>query len=133
MDDSDLHFCSLSNSSIVYKGMLYSSSLGLFYNDLKNPLYESVFVIYHRRFSTNTLPKWHLAQPMRFLGHNGEINTVQGNLNWVSGREDQLKESIFADHGASLTPISNSQLSDSGNLDRMAELLVLTGKDPEVP
>ena len=73
----DLYFCSLSNQTIVYKGMLRSEVLGLFYSDLQSDLYKSPFAIYHRRYSTNTSPRWPLAQPMRFLGHNGEINTIQ--------------------------------------------------------
>lgn len=73
----DLYICSLSNQTIVYKGMLRSEVLGLFYYDLQSDLYKSPFAIYHRRYSTNTSPRWPLAQPMRFLGHNGEINTIQ--------------------------------------------------------
>ncbi len=73
----ELYVCTLSSRTIVYKGMLQSSALGLFYKDLKNPEYVTPFAIYHRRFSTNTTPKWPLAQPMRVLGHNGEINTLQ--------------------------------------------------------
>lgn len=74
---NELYFCSLSSQTIVYKGMLRSEVLGKFYYDLQNDLYISPFAIYHRRYSTNTSPRWPLAQPMRFLGHNGEINTVQ--------------------------------------------------------
>ena len=74
---SELYFCSLSNQTIVYKGMLRSEVLRLFYDDLQNDLYKSPFAIYHRRYSTNTSPRWPLAQPMRLLGHNGEINTIQ--------------------------------------------------------
>ena len=73
----DLYICSLSSSTIVYKGMLRSEALGSFYYDLQDPLFTSNFAIYHRRYSTNTTPRWPLAQPMRFLGHNGEINTLQ--------------------------------------------------------
>lgn len=73
----DLYFCSLSCQTIVYKGMLRSEVVGRFYLDLQNESYESPFAIYHRRYSTNTNPRWPLAQPMRFLGHNGEINTLQ--------------------------------------------------------
>lgn len=73
----ELYFCSLSSRTIVYKGMLRSEVLGQFYLDLQNELYKSSFAIYHRRYSTNTNPRWPLAQPMRLLGHNGEINTIQ--------------------------------------------------------
>lgn len=74
---NELYICSLSNQTLVYKGMLRSEVLGLFYLDLQNDLYKTPFAIYHRRYSTNTSPRWPLAQPMRFLGHNGEINTIQ--------------------------------------------------------
>ncbi|HEY9742841.1 MAG TPA: glutamate synthase subunit alpha, partial [Coleofasciculaceae cyanobacterium] len=79
----DFYICSFSNRTIVYKGMVRSVVLGDYYTDLKNPEYKSAFAVYHRRFSTNTLPKWPLAQPMRLLGHNGEINTLLGNINWM--------------------------------------------------
>lgn len=75
--EDDLYFCSLSNRTVVYKGMLRSEVLGQFYLDFQNELYTSSFAIYHRRYSTNTSPRWPLAQPMRLLGHNGEINTIQ--------------------------------------------------------
>lgn len=74
---NELYVCSLSNQTLVYKGMLRSEVLGLFYLDLENDIFKSPFAIYHRRYSTNTSPRWPLAQPMRFLGHNGEINTIQ--------------------------------------------------------
>ncbi|MCC5622437.1 glutamate synthase subunit alpha, partial [Nostoc sp. CHAB 5715] len=79
----EFYICSLSSRTIVYKGMVRSAVLGDFYDDLKNPVYKSAFAVYHRRFSTNTMPKWPLAQPMRLLGHNGEINTLLGNINWM--------------------------------------------------
>ena len=79
----EFYICSLSSRTIVYKGMVRSAVLGEFYEDLKNPAYKSAFAVYHRRFSTNTMPKWPLAQPMRLLGHNGEINTLLGNINWM--------------------------------------------------
>jgi glutamate synthase (ferredoxin) len=80
---AEAYICSCSHRTIVYKGMVRSSVLGEFYLDLQNPAYASVFAVYHRRFSTNTLPKWPLAQPMRLLGHNGEINTLLGNINCI--------------------------------------------------
>ena len=79
----ELYFCSLSSKTIIYKGMLRSEVLGQFYLDLQNELYKSPFAIYHRRFSTNTSPRWPLAQPMRLLGHNGEINTIQVHINFL--------------------------------------------------
>ena len=78
---------SFSGKTIVYKGKLKSDAVKGFYKDLSNPDYETQFAIYHRRFSTNTMPRWSLAQPMKILGHNGEINTYLGNLNWEKARE----------------------------------------------
>lgn len=90
---TELYFCSLSNQTIVYKGMLRSEALGLFYLDLQNELYTSPFAIYHRRYSTNTSPRWPLAQPMRFLGHNGEINTIQVRI--ISRHFSTLQRSVL--------------------------------------
>lgn len=96
----DLYICSLSNQTVVYKGMLRSEVLGFYYLDLQNNLYRSPFAIYHRRYSTNTSPRWPLAQPMRFLGHNGEINTIQVRVTILS---DALVSAIpFLFIGASL-------------------------------
>ncbi|MEL7007473.1 MAG: glutamate synthase-related protein [Cyanobacteria bacterium J06629_2] len=131
----DFYICSFSCRTIVYKGMVRSVILGEFYQDLANPDYESTFAVYHRRFSTNTMPKWPFAQPMRILGHNGEINTLLGNINWMTNREKEL----VADTGATLpgwtqeeikglTPIVNNDNSDSYNLDSAMELLVRTGR-----
>ncbi len=127
----EFYICSLSCRTIVYKGMVRSEILGQFYGDLKNPQYKSEFAVYHRRFSTNTMPKWPFAHPMRLLGHNGEINTLLGNINWMRAREDNLtipgwkKEDIVA-----LSPIVNSDNSDSYNLDSAMELLVRAGRSP---
>ena len=126
---SDFYICSLSNKTMVYKGMLRSVVVGAFFLDLQNPNFETSFAIYHRRFSTNTTPKWPLAQPMRVLGHNGEINTLQGNLNWVASREHQLDHPVWKGRVGELTPLCDSSASDSANLDRVAELLVRTGFD----
>ncbi|MCY7386019.1 MAG: glutamate synthase subunit alpha, partial [Microcoleus sp. CAN_BIN18] len=86
----DFYSCSFSCRTIVYKGMVRSAVLAEFYQDLKNPAYKSAFAVYHRRFSTNTMPRWHLAQPMRLLGHNGEINTLLGNITWMRARQANL-------------------------------------------
>ncbi|XP_019437056.1 PREDICTED: ferredoxin-dependent glutamate synthase, chloroplastic [Lupinus angustifolius] len=128
---NDLYFCSLSNQTIVYKGMLRSEVLGLFYSDLQNDLYKSPFAIYHRRYSTNTSPRWPLAQPMRLLGHNGEINTIQGNLNWMQSRESSLKSPVWRDRENEIRPYGNPKASDSANLDSAAELLIRSGRNPE--
>lgn len=127
----ELYFCSLSNQTIVYKGMLRSEVLGQFYSDLQNDLYKSSFAIYHRRFSTNTSPRWPLAQPMRLLGHNGEINTIQGNLNWMQSRETSLKSPVWRGRESEIRPFGNPKASDSANLDSAAELLLRSGRNPE--
>lgn len=126
----DLYICSFSNRTIVYKGMVRSEVLGQFYEDLTNPAYETVFAIYHRRFSTNTMPKWPLAQPMRFLGHNGEINTLLGNINWMMAREADLAHPTWGDQLALLKPTVIPDNSDSANLDNVMELLVRSGRSP---
>ncbi|KAG2262506.1 hypothetical protein Bca52824_069585 [Brassica carinata] len=128
---TELYFCSLSNQTIVYKGMLRSEALGLFYLDLQNELYTSPFAIYHRRYSTNTSPRWPLAQPMRFLGHNGEINTIQGNLNWMQSREASLKSSVWNGRENEIRPFGNPRGSDSANLDSAAEILIRSGRTAE--
>lgn len=128
LDGEALYFCSLSGRTIVYKGMLRSVRVAAFFSDLRNESFVSAFAIYHRRFSTNTTPKWPLAQPMRFLGHNGEINTLQGNLNWVAAREATMTHPVWAGREAALRPVCNPAASDSANLDRVAELLVRTGR-----
>lgn len=97
-DDGDVYVCSFSARTIVYKGMVQGCILPQFYKDLTNPDYTTPFVIYHRRFSTNTNPKWPLAQPMRVLGHNGEINTLLGNMNWVKAREAAKSIPIALDY-----------------------------------
>ncbi|GMN57777.1 hypothetical protein TIFTF001_026880 [Ficus carica] len=128
---NELYFCSLSNQTIVYKGMLRSEVLGLFYTDLQSDLYKSAFAIYHRRYSTNTSPRWPLAQPMRFLGHNGEINTIQGNLNWMQSRETSLKSPVWRGRENEIRPFGNPKASDSANLDSAAELLIRSGRTPD--
>ncbi|PNY06556.1 ferredoxin-dependent glutamate synthase chloroplastic-like [Trifolium pratense] len=128
---NELYFCSLSNRTIVYKGMLRSEVLGLFYSDLQNDIYKSSFAIYHRRYSTNTSPRWPLAQPMRLLGHNGEINTIQGNLNWMQSREPSLKSPVWRGRENEIRPFGNPKGSDSANLDSAAELLIRSGRSPE--
>ncbi len=121
------YICSFSTRTIVYKGMLRSAVLGQFYQDLYNPRYKSTFAVYHRRFSTNTMPKWPLAQPMRFIAHNGEINTLLGNLNWMKSRESLLNCKLLNKSKHSINPIVNYENSDSANLDAVIELLISSG------
>ena len=90
--DCEFYFASLSSQTVVYKGMVRSEILSEFYQDLKEESFKVSFSVYHRRFSTNTLPKWPLAQPMRFLGHNGEINTLLGNINWAKASETHIDD-----------------------------------------
>lgn len=126
----DFYICSLSNRTIVYKGMVRSAVLADFYDDLKNPAYKSAFAVYHRRFSTNTMPKWPLAQPMRLLGHNGEINTLLGNINWMMAREASLHHPIWKSRIDELKPFVYIDNSDSATLDNVLELLVRSGRSP---
>jgi len=126
----DFYVCSLSNQRIVYKGMVRSAVLGEFYLDLRQPEYKSVYAVYHRRFSTNTLPRWSLAQPMRLLGHNGEINTLLGNVNWMMARQADLVSAVWGDRLSDLKPFVNANNSDSANLDNVLELLVSCGHTP---
>jgi glutamate synthase (ferredoxin) len=126
----NFYVCSLSGRTIVYKGMVRSAILGEFYPDLTNPLFTSNFAVYHRRFSTNTMPKWPLAQPMRMLGHNGEINTLLGNINWMAAREKDLDHPVWNDRLQELQPILNLDNSDSGTLDNVLELMVHSGRSP---
>ncbi|MBD2613275.1 glutamate synthase large subunit [Nostoc punctiforme FACHB-252] len=126
----EFYICSLSSRTIVYKGMVRSAVLGEFYQDLQNPAYKSAFAAYHRRFSTNTMPKWPLAQPMRLLGHNGEINTLLGNINWMMAREATLNHPVWGDGINELKPLVHVDNSDSATLDNVLELLVRSGRSP---
>jgi glutamate synthase (ferredoxin) len=126
----DFYICSFSSRTIIYKGMVRSAVLGDFYLDLKQPTYKSGFAIYHRRFSTNTMPRWPLAQPMRLMGHNGEINTLLGNDNWMMARENDLAHPVWGDRLQDLKPIVNPANSDSATLDNVLELLVRSGRSP---
>jgi len=126
----DCYVCSFSSRQIVYKGMVRSAVLGEFYLDLKNPAYKSPYAIFHRRFSTNTMPRWPLAQPLRMLGHNGEINTLLGNINWMKSRQGDLDSDVWGSRLEELLPIVNKAQSDSANLDNVMELLVLSGRSP---
>lgn len=126
----DFYICSFSSRTIVYKGMVRSAVLADFYTDLKNENYQSSFAVYHRRFSTNTMPKWALAQPMRLLGHNGEINTLLGNINWMVARQAEVSHPVWGENIADLKPSVDVRNSDSANLDNVLELLVMSGRSP---
>jgi glutamate synthase (ferredoxin) len=130
LSSEDFYIASLSSRTIVYKGMVRSAVLGEFYTDLKQPTYKSSFAVYHRRFSTNTMPKWPLAQPMRLLGHNGEINTLLGNINWMMAREDSLSHPVWGSRFNELKPFVQVDNSDSATLDNVLEMLVRSGRSP---
>jgi glutamate synthase domain-containing protein 2/glutamate synthase domain-containing protein 1/glutamate synthase domain-containing protein 3 len=119
---------SFSHRTIVYKGLLVSSSLEKFYPDLSNPDYETAICIYHQRYSTNTFPKWPLAQPVRMMAHNGEINTVRGNRNWTSAREAELRADFWGNDIDLLKPIIQPGGSDSSSLDNVLEVLAMSGR-----
>jgi len=121
------YICSLSSKNIVYKGQLSPPQVYNYYHDLNHVLYRSHFTLVHSRFSTNTFPSWDRAQPMRWAAHNGEINTVRGNKNWMRAREGVLTSSLFGDQLDLLYPIIESGGSDSAAFDNVLELLVVNG------
>ena len=123
----DFYICSLSSRSIVYKGMFLAESLSDFYHDLKDKNFKSRFAIFHQRYSTNTFPSWDLAQPFRTLAHNGEINTLKGNVNWMRVHEQDMSSKLFKNI-QDLKPIIIPGNSDSASLDNVFELLTHSGK-----
>ena len=123
-----LYFCSLSSKVIVYKGMLTPNQLFEFYPDLEEPEYETHLAMVHSRFSTNTFPSWDRAQPKRFMSHNGEINTLLGNCNWMGAREGVMRSDLFGDDLAKLFPVVEPDGSDSGNFDNVLEFLLMNGR-----
>ena len=125
--DCEFYFASLSSQTVVYKGMVRSEILSEFYQDLKEESFKVSFSVYHRRFSTNTLPKWPLAQPMRFLGHNGEINTLLGNINWAKASETHIDD-FWGELSNEIKPIVDVNKSDSSNLDATLEINIRSGQ-----
>lgn len=121
------YLCSLSNRNIVYKGQLAPIQVYQYYHDLVNVDYEGHFALVHSRFSTNTFPSWDRAQPLRWAAHNGEINTLRGNKNWMRAREGLLKSDIFGEELESLLPIVEDGGSDSAAFDNVLELLMING------
>ncbi|WP_158858734.1 glutamate synthase large subunit [Lunatibacter salilacus] len=123
------YFASFSSKTLIYKGQLRTDQVLPFYKDLQNNKLTSAIAVVHSRFSTNTFPNWRLAQPFRYLSHNGEINTIRGNLNKMRSKETLMKSSFFTDKELQmLMPITNAKNSDSANLDAMVELLTLSGR-----
>ena len=134
MSSSDLFYvCSLSSRIIVYKGMLSTAQLPEYFADLRDEDYESHLAMVHSRFSTNTLPNWSRAQPLRWMAHNGEINTLRGNRNWVTARQGLMESETFGDELRDVLPVIESGCSDSGEFDNAMEMLMMAGRElPEV-
>ncbi|MCR5712359.1 MAG: glutamate synthase large subunit [Prevotella sp.] len=122
----DFYFCSLSNTNIIYKGMLSSMQVRQYFPDLTNPYFTSGLALVHSRFSTNTFPTWSLAQPFRLLAHNGEINTIRGNRGWMRARESVLSSEALGDI-KHISPIIQEGMSDSASLDNVLEFFVMSG------
>ncbi|MEE9604473.1 MAG: glutamate synthase large subunit [Candidatus Scalindua sp.] len=128
-DFSQFYACSFSHKTIVYKGLLTGNQLPVFFPDLNDPRFTSAFAIIHQRYSTNTLPAWNLAQPFRCLAHNGEINTLRGNINQMKAREKNLKSKPFGDDIEKIKPVIQNEFgSDSAIFDNVFELLVKTDR-----
>lgn len=123
----DFYICSFSSRSVIYKGMFLAEALSEFYPDLMDKRFISRFAIFHQRYSTNTFPSWELAQPFRVLAHNGEINTLKGNINWMKIHEQDMSNELFDDI-ESLKPVITPGNSDSASLDNVFELLIRSGK-----
>ena len=126
IDNDDFYLCSLSSKNIIYKGMLTSGQLRRYFPDLSNDYFTSGLALVHSRFSTNTFPKWKLAQPFRLLAHNGEINTIRGNRGWMKARESVLNSEALGDI-KDLRPIVQDGMSDSASLDNVFEFLMMSG------
>lgn len=127
-EKDSFYIASLSTRTIIYKGMLTSKQLEGYFPDLRDPLMESALALVHSRFSTNTFPSWELAHPYRYVIHNGEINTMRGNQNWMHARQDQFKTDLFGDDLKKLYPIVQEGGSDSERFDNCLEFLYLSGR-----
>ncbi|MCD8534956.1 MAG: hypothetical protein LR011_09265 [Verrucomicrobia bacterium] len=125
----DFYISSMSSRTIVYKGLFNAPQLPKFYEDLQNPDFRTSLAIYHQRYSTNTFPTWRLAHPFRTIAHNGEINTLMGNMNWMRARELDLSSPLWGDNVRHIKPIIQEWSSDSAALDNAVELLELSGRN----
>ncbi|MFG6590005.1 glutamate synthase large subunit [Sulfitobacter sp. 1A12157] len=123
-----MYIASMSCRSVIYKGMMLAEQVAEFYPDLKDDKFISAFAIYHQRYSTNTFPQWWLAQPFRMLAHNGEINTLKGNMNWMKSHEIRMASATFGDMAEDIKPIVAAGSSDSAALDSVFEVLVRAGR-----
>ncbi len=126
--DSEFYICSLSHRTLAYKGLMMPADLANFYKDLGDPDFATAICVFHQRFSTNTMPRWPLAQPFRFLAHNGEINTIDGNRNWALARAAKFNSPNLLDL-QTLQPLVNLTGSDSSSMDNMLEVLLAGGVD----
>jgi len=126
---TDFYICSLSCRSIIYKGLFLAESLSVFYPDLNDPRFESRMAIFHQRYSTNTFPQWWLAQPFRCLAHNGEINTIRGNKNWMKSHEIKMASLAFGENSEDIKPLIPAGASDTAALDAVFEAICRAGRD----
>ena len=126
-DWDDFYIVSLSTRTIIFKGMVLAPNLSKFYVDFQDKDFKTAIALFHQRFSTNTFPSWRLAQPFRYLCHNGEINTVNGNINWMNARRHNMKSDVLKDDLEKLWPIIEESPSDSSTFDNALELLVMGG------
>ena len=122
------YICSLSTKVIIYKGMLTPAQLLPYYPDLRDPDFQTHLAMVHSRFSTNTFPSWDRAQPLRFMSHNGEINTLRGNSNWMKARQGVAESKLFGDDLQKLFPVVEPDCSDSGTFDNVLEFLLMNGR-----
>ena len=125
---TDFYICSLSCRSVIYKGLFLAEQLAVFYPDLNDERFVSSFALFHQRYSTNTLPSWKLAQPFRVLAHNGEINTLRGNVNWMRSHETRMWSEVFGPYNDDIKPVIQAGSSDSAALDAVFEALVRAGR-----
>ncbi|HEX5536181.1 MAG TPA: glutamate synthase large subunit [Sphingobium sp.] len=126
---NDFYVCSLSCRSIIYKGLFLAESLSVFYPDLNDERFESRVAIFHQRYSTNTFPQWWLAQPFRTLAHNGEINTIRGNKNWMKSHEIKMASLAFGERSEDIKPVIPAGASDTAALDAVFESICRAGRD----
>ncbi|MEO5364267.1 MAG: glutamate synthase large subunit, partial [Magnetococcus sp. DMHC-8] len=127
-ETKSFHIASMSSRTLLYKGMFLADQVSAYYPDLSEPAMVSAFAMVHQRYSTNTFPTWELAHPFRMICHNGEINTLRGNINWMHAREAALSSPLFGDGIKKLFPIVPEGISDSASFDRALEFLVLSGR-----
>ena len=122
------YICSLSSRTIMYKGLLISNQVSKYFPDLSNPALESALALVHSRFSTNTFPSWERAHPYRYIAHNGEINTLRGNVNWMHARQALFESDVFGDDLKKILPVIRLDGSDSGMFDNCLEFLIMAGR-----